>query len=252
MKCLNENVSLSGLTGQSLNELHTFSPKRWAFCSFFTLVLVLGVLALPFWNFHVTATVSESISENAVSVVKVTQRRKVKAVKKVVEKKIQPKPENSIPAIPKEPAADSEEKIEEVETQETPDETNELTEENFSDSIQDSAQTESAGEFSENPVISEEVQKATASYKSYALSRIESKKQYPYSARSKGLEGKVRLSVIISPDGSLKEAKILKTCGHEILNEAALNAVKKSAPFKKMKGGMSAMTLIFVMDFSLK
>ena len=237
------------MTRQSLSELHSFSPKRWLFCAVFTLALVLGILALPFWNFHVTATVSESISENAVSVVKVTQRRKIKPVEKLVEKENQPKSENSIPTIPKEPTAELEEKSEEFENQ---DETADSAEENFSESTEDSSQTESAGEFSENPVISEEVQKATASYKSYALSRIASKKQYPASARAKGLEGKVRLSVVIHPDGSLAECSIISPCEHEILNEASLKAVKKSAPFKKMGAGMNAMTLTFVMDFSLR
>ncbi|MBQ9206091.1 MAG: energy transducer TonB [Treponema sp.] len=239
MKCLN-NADFA--------RLHSFSPKRWLFCALFTLALVLGILALPFWSFHVTATVSESISENAVSVVKVTQRRRTKKVEKIVQKSLAPK-NDSIPTIPKEPMAEPEEKSEEFENQ---DETAESTEENLSDSTEDSSQTESAGEFSENPVISEEVQKATASYKSYALSRIASKKQYPASARAKGLEGKVRLSVVIHPDGSLAECSIVSPCEHEILNEASLKAVKKAAPFKKMQNGMSAMSLTFVMDFSLR
>lgn len=226
---------------------HCYSAKRWIFCVLCTLVLILLVLALPFWNFHVTASVAESsiVSENAVSVVKVTQRRKVKAVEK-------PKPIEEKPVVkttdaissPKEKEEEKEEKIEEEAVEET--------EENFSDSTEESQEKESAGEFSENPIISEEVQKATTSYKSYALSRIAGKKQYPYSARSKGLEGKVRVRLVISPDGSISECRILQKCEHEILNEACLAAIKKSAPFKKMGEGMNAMTLTFVMDFSLK
>ena len=209
-------------------------------------MLILLVLALPFWNFHVTASLATEVSENAVSVVKVTQRRKVKAVEKqkIIEEKPVLKKTDAI-SPPKEKI---EEKKEEIEEQEAVEE----TEENFSDSTEDSQEKESAGEFSENPVISEEVQKATTSYKSYALSRIASKKQYPYSARSKGLEGKVRVRLVITPDGKISECEILEKCEHEILNEACLAAIKKSAPFKKMGAGMNAMTLTFVMDFSLK
>ena len=259
MKCSNENVSLSGsvvepsrnMTRQSLNCLHSFSPKRWLCCAACTLVLVLLVLALPFWNFHVKAEVSEAISENAVSVVRVTQKRKAKPVEKAAEKKMQPKTENAIPAPVNEPAAEREENQNQEERDEKQ-EIDDTSEENFSDSTEDSAQTESAGEFSENPVMTEEEQKAQASYKSYALSRIAGKKQYPYSARSKGLEGKVRVRLVINPDGTVVEAKILEPCEYDELNEAALTAIRKSSPFKKMKAGLGAMTLTFVMDFSLK
>ena len=259
MKCSNENVSLSGsvvehsrnTTRQSLNCLHSFSPKRWLCCAACTIALVLLVLALPFWNFHVKAEVSEAISENAVSVVRVTQKRKAKPVEKAVDKKMQPKTENAIPAPVNEPAAEREENQNQEEADENQ-ETDDTSEENFSDSTEDFVQTENAGEFSENPVMTEEMQKAQASYKSYALSRIAGKKQYPYSARSKGLEGKVRVRVVIKPDGTLSECEILTPCEHEALNEACLSAIRKSAPFKKMKSGMEAMTLVFVMDFSLK
>jgi len=94
--------------------------------------------------------------------------------------------------------------------------------------------------------------KAVATYKSYALGRIASKKTYPYTARSNGFEGRVRVRIIINPDGTLAQMDILEPSEHEILNKACLAAIKKAAPFKKMASGMSAMTLSFVMDFSLK
>ena len=71
--------------------------------------------------------------------------------------------------------------------------------------------------------------KAAATYKSYVLGRIASKKTYPYAARSSGLEGKVRARIVINPDGTLAEAVILEPSEYEVLNNACLAAIKKSA-----------------------
>jgi len=49
----------------------------------------------------------------------------------------------------------------------------------------------------------------------------------------------------------MAEAVILEPSEYEVLNNACLAAIKKSAPFRKMTSGASAMTLSFVMDFSL-
>lgn len=246
MKCLNKFFCTP----------HCYSAKRWGCCICCTVFLILLILMLPFWNFHVTSSVSSAISENAVSVVKVTQRKKIcaveKAAEKIVEKPVIQKTD-TIPAPIKEKIEDQlEEAREDLEPQEElEDAPEEVEEENFASDAADSVQTQSAGEYSDQTVISEEIQKATTSYKSYALSRIAGKKQYPYSARSKGLEGKVRARVCISPDGTLSDCEILKKCEYEILNEACLSAIKKSAPFKKMPAGMKELTFTFVMDFSL-
>lgn len=183
----------------------------------------------------------ESSSENTVSIVTVKKRKKVAPVQKI-EKKLTVQKENVIPREQK-----IEEKIEE--TQENP--PDEPAESEASENPEEAASTENMSEYVE-PSLSDSEKKALASYKSYALGRIASKKMYPYSARSKGLEGKVRARVVINPDGSLSETGLLEKCEHEILNEACLSAIKKSAPFKKMPKGQKSLTLIFVMDFSLK
>lgn len=252
MKCLNSG---------DFSRLHSFSKRRWLFCSAFTLSLVLGILALPFWDFHLTAEVSEPVSENAVSVVKVTRRSRAKMLEKATEKKIdkpvekpveektKPKIENPVPAIQKEPVGEPFEEIEEDANMEEPSENAESSE---SDESGEGDFSENAGESTQSPVVSEETRKAFDSYKSYALGRIAAKKTYPYSARSKGLEGKVRVRVVIDSGGALAGMEILEPCAHEILNEACLASIKKAAPFKKMKGGLESITLTFVMDFSLK
>jgi TonB family protein len=50
---------------------------------------------------------------------------------------------------------------------------------------------------------------------------------YPPEARRAGLEGVVRLRLLIGVSGSVTELRVLKSSGHEILDEAALRAVRK-------------------------
>jgi protein TonB len=49
--------------------------------------------------------------------------------------------------------------------------------------------------------------------------------QYPEIARKLGLSGVVKLEVVVAPNGSVKETKVIG--GHPILVNAAVDAVKK-------------------------
>jgi len=93
---------------------------------------------------------------------------------------------------------------------------------------------------------------AIKSYKSYVLSRIEKKKKFPLQARKKNQEGKVRLHIVISPQGELLLSEIVTPCEHELLNTAALQAIKKSSPFKAMQYGNENLDFVFSINFVLK
>ena len=54
---------------------------------------------------------------------------------------------------------------------------------------------------------------------------------YPAEARRRKLYGSLRLMVAVLPDGSLMEVEILKSSGHQVLDDAALRIVRLSAPF---------------------
>ena len=231
-----------------LNNLCSCGRHRWICSAVCTLALCALIVALPVWDFHVQAEVAEDFSENAVSVVTVTQKRRIKTVEKKIARPAAPKTE-TIPPIPQERKEDTHE-----EDTTEPEERTEIAETETTDAEKDAEENGESASAQEAPVpdVSEEAQKVTATYKSYALSRIASKKTYPYAARSQGLEGNVRVHVVIQSDGTVSESEIVRPCEHAILNDACLAAVKKAAPFKKMPRGMSAVTLTFVMDFSLK
>ena len=72
-----------------------------------------------------------------------------------------------------------------------------------------------------------------ASYVDAWRRRVESigNLNYPEEANRRKLHGNLRLMVAILPDGSLKNVQILKTSGHKVLDEAALDIVRLATPF---------------------
>lgn len=64
--------------------------------------------------------------------------------------------------------------------------------------------------------------------------RIAQKKFYPALARRRGFEGQPVVAFVLNKDGSLGHLALDKTSGHKILDQAALKAVKKGAPFPEI------------------
>jgi periplasmic protein TonB len=60
--------------------------------------------------------------------------------------------------------------------------------------------------------------------------RVAELKRYPSSARLNGQEGKVILKAVIRSDGHLMEVTVQKSSGHQILDAAAIEAVKLACP----------------------
>ena len=217
--------------------------SRWISSALCTLAIVAVLFCLPFWGIRSASSSQASIvSDTTVSNVRIVQRPAKKAPAAVHNK--------SVPAVPAKPAETipspkPETPAEELEQAEAVDESPsaDASESTVSDTANAGGTVDS---FSHTQGA-----KAAATYKSYVLGRIASKKTYPYAARSSGLEGKVRARIVINPDGTLAEAVILEPSEYELLNSACLAAIKKSAPFRKMTSGANAMTLSFVMDFSL-
>ncbi|MCR5612607.1 TonB family protein [Treponema sp.] len=89
-------------------------------------------------------------------------------------------------------------------------------------------------------------------YKNYLLSCIAKKKNFPVQARKNGQSGKVKLKLVLSPDGNLVSLEIISPCKYSILNQAAINSVKRAAPFKRIENCTSNMDFIFSLSFELK
>lgn len=54
---------------------------------------------------------------------------------------------------------------------------------------------------------------------------------YPQEALRRRITGSLRLSVVLNPDGTIYEIKVLQTSGQRILDDAALQIVRLASPF---------------------
>ncbi|GEM_PF-4051338 len=87
-----------------------------------------------------------------------------------------------------------------------------------------------------------------------ALSKaIAAKKRYPRSARRHKLQGHVEVRVVIQQSGKISHLSIAKSSGHKSLDQAALKAVRKAAPFGALPASMqrSQIAIIVPFDFGL-
>jgi protein TonB len=67
-------------------------------------------------------------------------------------------------------------------------------------------------------------------------SQIEKAKAYPEAARRDGLEGTVDLRFRITPAGWVETVEIVHSSGHAILDESALQTVRRAAPYPVIAG----------------
>ena len=79
--------------------------------------------------------------------------------------------------------------------------------------------------------------------------RIIELRHYPSTARLNGWEGKVVLKVSIRQDGQLKEVEVVKSSGHESLDQAAIEAVRRACPLH-MKHELTAPMVVLHLPVS--
>lgn len=79
--------------------------------------------------------------------------------------------------------------------------------------------------------------------------RIIELRHYPSTARLNGWEGKVVLKVSIRHDGQLKDVEVVKSSGHESLDQAAMEAVRRACPLH-MKHELTAPMVVLHLPVS--
>ena len=82
---------------------------------------------------------------------------------------------------------------------------------------------------------------------------IEKNKRYPQMARRRNQEGSVRVRFVIDKNGNVNSLEIVKGVDYESLNKAALEAVRRAAPFAKPPASISrdALKLELTINFTL-
>lgn len=69
------------------------------------------------------------------------------------------------------------------------------------------------------------------SYFSKLKNQIQMVWRYPEAAKVSGLQGRLVLKFVLNRDGSLRDLKVVRSSGVEILDDAAIKAIRRAAPF---------------------
>jgi protein TonB len=72
---------------------------------------------------------------------------------------------------------------------------------------------------------------AVANYPGSVVSKLRSEVRYPLEAAGKRLKGEVHVAFIISADGNVSGINVVRSSGSSILDMAAMDIVRRSAPF---------------------
>jgi len=90
----------------------------------------------------------------------------------------------------------------------------------------------SQGKEAEGPKLADENKNAEEIFLRERLSVISNIVQrrinYPPIARRMGWEGRVLIGFILEPNGDIRDLKVLKSCGYEVLDKEALDAIRRS------------------------
>jgi protein TonB len=68
--------------------------------------------------------------------------------------------------------------------------------------------------------------------------KIETAKSYPHWAREAGYEGTTKIRFAILANGGLEEVFIVDSSGYDILDNAAIAAIEKAAPFPPLPNSL--------------
>lgn len=74
-------------------------------------------------------------------------------------------------------------------------------------------------------------------------------KTYPPQARRQDVEGRVVVRIIIDQSGKLLRVSVVQSSGHDILDEAAKDAVRAAAPFSRIPASMGRTRIDYTLPF---
>lgn len=81
------------------------------------------------------------------------------------------------------------------------------------------------------PAVTQGSEDAVKHFLAQVRHRIDRYKHYPYVARRRHIEGRVTVRFVIRPDGTVENLEVVKRSSSNLLDEAAVKAVKDASPF---------------------
>jgi protein TonB len=91
-----------------------------------------------------------------------------------------------------------------------------------------------------------------ARYARQLLSHVERHKRYPDAAARQRISGATRLAITITRSGGLAGARVTGSSGHGVLDEAALAAARRAAPYPRPPEGVGGGTFSFAVTMRFR
>ncbi len=107
-------------------------------------------------------------------------------------------------------------------------------------------------ETADEPALTAETLLSRQIYHSKLMRKIYGNIRYPKRAIDRGYEGSVRLSVTIDRQGNLLKTSVMAASTFDLLNEAALSAVNKTAPYLPVPNNISGDTFTFSLPIEFR
>lgn len=118
------------------------------------------------------------------------------------------------------------------------------------ESVQKQVSTEASAK--ESVEAKENQLKNSLRYQDTVKQRIEAARLYPAWAMKNGIQGVVRLTFTVSGNGGVSDLKMIHSSGSKILDDAALSAVTRAAPFQPFPESLKINSLSMVITLVFK
>jgi|GEM_PF-6899385 len=102
----------------------------------------------------------------------------------------------------------------------------------------------------DNGLSDEEFRKIWRAYSSTILNKVKHVKKYPLMAKKNEIEGRVIVAFKVNRKGIIQNMSINKSSGHDILDSAALHAVKEAGPYDPIPNRLALQTMSFKLPIS--
>ncbi len=94
--------------------------------------------------------------------------------------------------------------------------------------------------------LRQQLSSGLASWQAEVMAKLELQRRYPAAALRQQLQGVVYLQLQLGRDGQLLQVQLVRSSGHQLLDHAAAQTVRQSAPFPVLPGELTAPYLLTV------
>jgi TonB family protein len=94
--------------------------------------------------------------------------------------------------------------------------------------------------------LRQQLSRGLASWQAEVMAKLELQRRYPAAALRQQLQGVVYLRLQLGRDGQLQQVQLVRSSGHQLLDQAAEQTVRQSAPFPALPSELTAPYLLTV------